>query len=466
MKPDPPRSRSRRNRRETGATTAEYVGIVAFVAIIVSALFVVDMPVRDHAHAVIDKAFCKIGSAFGWAGCSNADLPHYVATKCQLSSGAKQYGGSLSIIATVGGDTGYTLFKMRTRQDDGSYKDSYIVKTAGELKASYEFGPKVGAELSTGKGSTNAKGGASVTVEGSFATGSNYTFPDEQSARDFIDKFKDQWGALGGDVDGAPVADSTYYELGGKGEVSGDLGPLADAKASQKAVLGLETFKNGDKKFKLALTTAGALDLGIPIPASILEASAKGDLSVVVQADVTFDKDGNLTTIGGNIAFTAEVEGGVDFQTRNLDKGYQPRHRKAPPIDLRKLELPQIPHLDKGMSGKLAFDTQFKRPDGSYDSAQVAQLSGALGRFVTGGDLTAAEKAAISKQINQNSQLTFNLNNYDKDTERFGGKVKILIVTVGAEGHVITTEEDVVNGWYYDPTQGTWQQNIACGKGS
>jgi hypothetical protein len=459
--------RTPRRRGERGVTTAEYVGVVAFVAIIVSALFIVDTPVKAQAHAVIDKAYCKIGAAIGgFAACSNADLPHYVATDCQLTSSAKQYGGSISIVATVGGDTGYTLFKIRTRQDDGTYRDKYVVKTSGELKGSYEFGPKVGAEVDTGGGETNAKGGASVTLEGSFATGSNFSFTDEQSARDFIEKYKDQWGALGGDVDGGPAADSTYYDLGGKAEVSGDAGPLADVKGSGKAVLGMETFKNGDKKFKLALTVAGALDMGIPIPKSILEASAKGDVSATVQADVTFDKDGNLTKIGGNVAFTAEAEGGVDFQSYDSSKGYQPKHRKDGKVDLKELQLPQIPHLDKGYSGKLAFDTEFKKPDGSYDAAQASALSDALGSYVTGGNLTDAQKAAISKQINDNSQVTFNLNNYDKDTEKIGGKVKIVVVTVGAEGHIITTEEDVINGWYYNPVQGAWQQNVACGAGA
>jgi hypothetical protein len=118
------------------------------------------------------------------------------------------------------------------------------------------------------------------------------------------------------------------------------------------------------------------------------------------------------------------------------------------------------------VSGKLAFDTQFKHADGSYDAQQAGALSDALGRFVTGGDLTPEQRAAVSRQINHDSQVTFTLNNYSKDTEKFGGKVKILVVTVGAEGHVITTEEDVINGWYFDPNLGSWQQNIACGEGS
>lgn len=458
--------RTARRRSQSGSTTVEYVGMVAFAAILVSFLFVLATPVRDDAKNIIDKAYCKIASAFGFVGCSNANLPHYVATKCQLSSNAEQYGGSVSIVATVGGDTGYTLFKIRTRQDDGSYKDSYVVKTAGEIKGSYEFGPKAGVEVDTGGGETNAKAGASVTLEGSFATGSNFTFATEEEAKRFIDDYKDQWGALGGNVDGAPAADSTYYDLGGKAEASGDAGSLAKLKGSAKAVLGVETFKNGDKKFKLALTLAGAVDMGIPIPASILEASGKGDISATVQADVTFDKDGNVTTLGGNVAFTAEAEGGVDFADYDASKGYQGQHRAPTKVDLKKLQLPQIPHLDVGVSGKLAFDTQFKKPDGSYDAAQAAALSDALFGFATGGSLSDAQQAAVTQQINENSQVTFNLNTYDKDTEKFGGKVKFLVVTIGAEGHIITTEEGVINGWYFDPTNGSWQQNIACGGGS
>lgn len=449
-----PRALARRDDR--GTTTVEYVGIVALAAILVTALFTLNTPVKAQSKAIIDKAFCKIGSAFGGVGCNNADLPTFIPKDCQISSTQKEYGGSVSIVVTVGGDTGYTMYKIRTRQDDGSYKDQYVVKTNGKLSGSVDFG---GADASVDTGSGGAGGGSpKITVEGSFASGSNYSFDNQTSAQTFVDKYKDQWGALGGEVGGAPKADSTYYELGGKAEASGEEGPLK-GKASGAAVLGLESFKNGDKKYSLALTASAALDLGIPVPKSIMEASAHGDASVAVEADVTFDKNGNLKTLAGSVGVTAQADAGLDFADVGSKTGYQGKHRAKSKTDLEKLELPNLPHLQKGASAKLNFSTNFNDP------GRAKMLGDALGSVVTGGSLTSPQKAAITDQINTDSQVTFNLNNYKHDEEKIGGKVHLWVVSVGAEGHINTTQEDVVNGWYYDPVQNTWQQNIACGGG-
>lgn len=47
-------------RSERGQTTAEYVGIVAFVAILVIALFSLDTPIKAKVLEIITAAFDKI----------------------------------------------------------------------------------------------------------------------------------------------------------------------------------------------------------------------------------------------------------------------------------------------------------------------------------------------------------------------------------------------------------------------
>ena len=52
-------------RSEKGQTTAEYVGIVAFVAIIVVALFTLSDPLKAKVEAILNAAFDKIQSSMG-----------------------------------------------------------------------------------------------------------------------------------------------------------------------------------------------------------------------------------------------------------------------------------------------------------------------------------------------------------------------------------------------------------------
>jgi Flp pilus assembly pilin Flp len=55
----------RLERNEKGQTTAEYVGIVAFVAIIVVALFALSDPLSAKVGSILNAAFDKIQSSMG-----------------------------------------------------------------------------------------------------------------------------------------------------------------------------------------------------------------------------------------------------------------------------------------------------------------------------------------------------------------------------------------------------------------
>lgn len=52
-------------RSERGQTTAEYVGIVAFVAMVVVALFALDESIKSKVEGIIGQAFDWITSNFG-----------------------------------------------------------------------------------------------------------------------------------------------------------------------------------------------------------------------------------------------------------------------------------------------------------------------------------------------------------------------------------------------------------------
>ena len=170
---------TRHRRNQAGATTAEYVGIVAFVALLATSIIAFTGSTSDAAGGVMHKAFCTIGAPFGFAGCSNADLPGYVPTNCTLSSHEGRGGGSVAIIAEVKGDSGYTLTRERERQDDGTFKDKYVVRTMGQLGGGYEFNLGGGVDADTGSGHTSAEASGKAKIEGDVTWGSSYEFADE-----------------------------------------------------------------------------------------------------------------------------------------------------------------------------------------------------------------------------------------------------------------------------------------------
>lgn len=431
----------RRRRAEAGATGAEYVGVVAFVAIIVGALFVIDNPVKAQTEDTISSAFCHIGGVFGGVGCTNEQLPGYIPTTCTLGSNSQTWGGSISIVATVGGDTGYTILRIRERQDDGSYETRYVVRTKGQVSGSYEFGPGGGAEVATGDGEpTEAGGGAKVKIGGDIETGQSFEFDNLEDAEQFAEDNKDNFGNIFS-VDGDHEPTSTYYQAGGNVTVTGQAGP-GKGSVGGSAVLGVETYANGNTKFKMGLTVEAAAKLGIPVPKHMMDLSAQGKLKLTVQADVTFDADGNLTNISGQIVGQAQGSAGVELGPGHGTEGDN------------QFTLPGLT-LEGGAKLTVGFSTNF-------DDEARAELSDAVGSFVTGGGLSEDHQDAIAEQFTENTQYTATVSTSTSEEWSVGGKVKIIAVTIGGEVHHVQVDENTQAGWYLNPTTGQWEENLAC----
>lgn len=448
-----------RRRSDRGATTVEYVGVVGVVVILVLALIVLAPGMGDGARKVVSKAFCTIGAPLGFAGCSNGDLPSYVPTDCTVSSHEGTAGGSVAVIAEVKGESGYKLTRIRERQDDGTIKDTYVVRTKGLVGGGYEFTLGGGAEVSTGGSDVSAKANGSAKIEGDVTWGKEFGFDNEDDAQAFIDQYKDNFGEFGSDPEGAPTADSEYYELGAKGTISGEVGPL-EGSVGQRGVLGVQNYANGDRKVKMAMSVDAAVELGIPVPESVLKLSAEAKVTAMVVADMTFDEEGNIAGIAGSIQLTPVAAAGVEWNT-DLAKPSKGKHAK--PQTLQGLTLPPILRLDHGRNYVINFSTSFKRDDGGYSYDAIGALSDQIGSWITGGDgITDEQKAAITEQINEHSQITYNEYDYTRDEQKYGGKVKILFVKVGGEVHVVTIDQDLISGYFYDPVQGLWTENIIC----
>lgn len=445
-------------RSEHGATTVEYVGMVALVVLLVLGIVLVIPGVRADSTSIINKAFCRIGAPLGFAGCSNEDLPDYVPTDCTVGSHEGTAGGSIAIIAEAKGESGYKLSRIRERQDDGTVKDTFVVRTKGVVGGGYEFTLGGGVEASTGSGGGSAGASGSAKIEGDVTWGKEYTFDSLDAAQAFIDAYKDGFGEFGSDPEGAPPASSEYYELGAKGSIKGEVGPLS-GDAGIKAVLGVQNYRNGDRKVKLAMTVDAAVKLGIPVPDSILKLSAEAKVSAMVTADVTFDKDGNVASFSGSVQLTPTAAAGVELNT-DLAKPGSGKHAK--PQTLQGLTLPPLLRLDYGRNYQVNFSTDFRRPDGSYDYSAIGALSEQIGGWITGGDVSQEAQDALATQLNEHSTITYNEYDYSKQETKYGGKVKILFVKVGGEVHLVTVDQDLVSGYFYDPVQQLWSENILC----
>jgi len=335
------------------------------------------------------------------------------------------------------------------------------VRTKGKITGSYEFtlGGKAGVD--TGDGSTGAGGGASLEVGAGGSWGSQTTFATEEDAKKFIEQYQDNWGAFGDRPEGAPEPDSEYYELSGQASVSGEAGPL-NGSVGQSAVLGLETFPNGDKKVKVAMTTDAALELGIPLPDQVLQANAEGKIEATVVADLTFDADGNVVAIGGSVQMTANGKVELGANSDALPPGGTPIGNNT---TFEGLELPNLGVLEDGRQYELSFSTDFRLPDGSVDHSAVDAISDGLARWVTSGEgLDEAEQEAVRRQLEERSQLTFNSYDYSTDEQKIGGEIKVLWVKLGGEVHQVITDKSLLDGYYLDPATRQWTQNVVCGQ--
>ena len=87
-----------------------------------------------------------------------------------------------------------------------------------------------------------------------------------------------------------------------------------------------------------------------------------------------------------------------------------------------------------------------------------------LGAVLSGGSpsLSPEQAKALHDQIDNHSQVTFNSYDYNEQEKKYGFSAKVLFVKVGAEGHLVTIDQNLQSGYYYDPVQGLWAQNVVC----
>lgn len=167
------------NRGSDGQNQLEYIGLVVLVAVVVGVL--VASPVLSSLPVGLRSAVCKV---LGREDCPEPNVqarPHeyYRPEKCLVSESKTQYGASVSVIATIGGDVAL----VRKEMSDGT-----VHITAVQMgKVGIEGG--VGADIQWGK-VVNAGAEANVGVNLKGELGKTWVFPGAPEADQWVDNIK------------------------------------------------------------------------------------------------------------------------------------------------------------------------------------------------------------------------------------------------------------------------------------
>jgi hypothetical protein len=289
-------------KRQDGQSSAEYLGALLLVSVVIAAVALTDLGPRIEYHARI--LVCKIGGGTDCEATSgNPDAP--ALTQCVTRSSDKSIQGSVKVL----------VFKL-----EGGVEGVYRVAADGTTWVTLKANAGAGLEFSTpgveaGSDEMTAsspKGEFSVTGRGEFAR--TWKFGSEDDAHDFIDHMVDKVVAeadpipnfLQGADDYDPPdqdSDTIYGGVSASGSVSGG---GASASGGIEAGLGAQYYANGDKTF--FFRAKGNVKAGVE------GFGGSGDATITV--GVTYDKDGHeksMTVLGvGNVA------GGIDIQGDGL----------------------------------------------------------------------------------------------------------------------------------------------------
>jgi hypothetical protein len=286
-------------KREHGQTSAEYLGALLLVSVVIAAVALTDAGSRIEYHARI--LVCKIGGGTDCGATSgNPDAP--ALTQCVTRSSDKSIQGSVKVL----------VFKL-----EGGVEGVYRVAADGTTWVTLKANAGAGLEFSTpgveaGTDEVQAsspKGEFSVTGRGEFAR--TWKFTSEDDAHSFIDHMVDKVIAQadpipnffqGADDYDPPDQDSDtiYGGVNASGSVSSG---GANASGGVEAGVGAQYYANGDKTyfFRAKANVKGGYES--------FGASGGGTITI----GVTYDSHGNeksMTVLGvGDVAGGLQLTG-------------------------------------------------------------------------------------------------------------------------------------------------------------
>jgi Flp pilus assembly pilin Flp len=310
-------------RDDRGALSAEYAGVVAFVAGVVIAILLLNPGLASTMSGAVRDLVCQIigGDCVSDPQLADDLLPDEPCVTSIRDQSLQLEGTALFV------HLGGKVALAREERSDGTVAVSLVVggKAGGEAA--------IGAKGNVQWGDFRAKAGAEAAIRGGVEGegGDTWEFPDAESADDFIDDVHDwardevflgsvpiagdiyNWFSSGDDFE-FPESDSTYVQggafLDGEAE-AGIPGAEASVTMENSIVLGTE-ITDEDRTVYLAMSAERAGKLSIlPIGAG---GSASGELVFGLKYDNVTDE-----LIEVEVTGTAGYSGSVDLELLKVE---------------------------------------------------------------------------------------------------------------------------------------------------
>jgi hypothetical protein len=425
-------------RSQRGQTTAEYLGGLLIVSVIVAALALTS--VGPQIGFRIKVLVCEIG---GGHDCEhtvkgNPEAPEL--SKCIVRDSDKAIDGSVKVL----------VFKF-----SGGVKGVYQVAADGTTTVTLQADAGAGLEFSTpgvkaGDGSTEAsspKGEFSVSGNGEFAR--SWKFGSEKDANDFIHHMVDKVVAeadpipdflqSADDYDPPHQSSDTVYggvSLSGSASAGGG-GAYAEAGGGVEAGVGAKFDANGDKTYFFRAKANVDAKAGISFAGGF---GAGGDGEITI--GITYDKNGNEKTM--SVEGVGSVSGGLDLTGESDLSGL-----------MKGLEKGTV--AGSSQQGKrIEFESELDLSDPANRRAARAFIDGKdpdTGQPVSLGDATSQLYNRFDAAGKTNARL------YDLDSSEVG--VDVDGTVLGFSLKYSSHDAHLTNAWF-DPGPGGFQPWYDC----
>lgn len=484
-----------RDRREAGASTAEYAGLIVLAALILGVLVpVVATPLRDQLSA----ALCKIFHPGAAGKCAAPATRQYKPDRCTLSTSTENYDGTLDVeIVEVG--KGLSFVRTTTVKNNG---DKEVTVTAVDnTKAGVNAGIGVGEH---GGKALNAGGDASAAANLKLGIGDSWTFTGKgneavNKANSYISDIRKRAVVHSAVGSGNPLAygadkllgtdirnpDIRRYELSvnGSGTVSAGLGLGINGKSSKAPKPPSNQPKSWRKRFnekhdKRAPYTEnynGNLGGSVSVDASakaIVERYSSKNPDNPNGSAVTFEVGGNASAKGSYIIGGKKWNGSITGSIKaTKDKNGR----------LISLDLTRTTASAGNSVGKAQTTTTHVPIENDADRRAVASLlgdtaSGQVGLNLNWDDFSpatppGADASPFKKLIYQKGQVTRQDYTYNPQQSSYGGGFKAGPEATGALDFTHSKDDRKLTGSQYLGAPGAdgfrhFQNYAECNKNS
>jgi|GEM_PF-7009319 len=453
---------------ESGQGAVEYVGAMVLVLGVVGIVLLTSTDVGSALQRGVDRALCvafntRCGSGAN-AAPEGAGQPKAPPTEpCVVSS--RKLSGDLSLNAEhVRGAQGvdFTLAQKSNGEWDVTVDDTSQLGVVGG------FGDEAHLTL----GSKQYTAGASVegSVSGQIRSGTTWTFPDGESARDFMRHAEIAWGQH-------KVVDTTSHALPpgmgwlykkGMNKVGDKLTGWSPPKPSK------HTYEGG-------IVAEGSANAGLISPNQIIpqNASTGAELSEVTGVERTDEETTVYIKVSGGLhgrtdmlfglGGTEEAEGEAEASVAvvfdangnpkalRLEGGLAGSHKENPPADRRSLaeRAREAYSTDTGEKTHRVFSASIDLTDPALRGAAASYLSAVGSPLLDPGryfvDVTDAQKKLRDAVLSEGTLTTIE---YEDSGNQVGAgtSVDFEVIEGGLNGRVGTTNEKVRSAKYFDGT--------------